>query len=161
MSLSQPSLKNRCLWSLVMAGLLLVPLGCGSEPGPERKPTFKVHGKVTVDGKTPDSPIQVHCHLLSEPDPNQTTVTAAQTDNDGHFELSTYESGDGVPAGEYALTFEWKQLNLVSMSYGGPDKLNKRYNDPEKSEIRFTVKEPAEGEEAQPIDLGTIELTTK
>jgi hypothetical protein len=40
------------------------------------------------------------------------------------------------------------------MSYGGPDRLNNRYRDPQKSTVRFTVKD-------EPVDLGSIELTTK
>jgi len=46
-------------------------------------------------------------------------------------------------------------MNMLSRSYGGPDKLNKRYTNPEKSEIKFTV------EPGKPVDLGVIELTTK
>ena len=78
----------------------------------------------------------------------------AFTDEEGKFEISTYESSDGVPAGEYALTFMWGKWNM-SGSYGGPDKLNDRYTDPKTSEVKVTVKD------GEPTDLGTIELTTK
>jgi hypothetical protein len=43
----------------------------------------------------------------------------------------------------------------MSRDYSGPDKLNDRYSDPEKSEIKVTVM-PGE-----PTDLGEIKLTTK
>ena len=54
---------------------------------------------------------------------------------------------------------EWLQqrgiaFDVISRGYDG-DKLNGRYTDPQKSAIKFTV-EPGE-----PIDLGTIDLTTK
>ena len=52
------------------------------------------------------------------------------------------------------LTFQWGEINAFKRSYDG-DKLNGRYNDPEKSAVNFTV------EPGQPTDLGTIELTTK
>ena len=80
---------------------------------------------------------------------------AAFTDEEGRFSIGTYEGADGAPEGEYKLTFLWGQFSLMSGQYGGPDKLKKRYLNPEKSEFQFTVK-PGE-----PTDLGTIELTTK
>ncbi len=45
-------------------------------------------------------------------------------------------------------------MDVISRSYGGPDKLKKRYSKPEKSEITFV-------EPGKPVDLGVIELTTK
>ena len=77
------------------------------------------------------------------------------TDVEGKFAISTYQSGDGLPEGEYALTFMWGQLNLISKSYGGPDKLNGRYLNAQTSEHRVTV------EAGDPIDLGRIELSTR
>lgn len=149
------SIYRHCVVAIT-AVCLLGLVGCGGEDAPYRKPTSKVHGVITVDGAAPMEAIQIQCHLQSAADPNHTTVSAAQSGEGGKFEIATYESGDGVPAGDYALTFEWKQLNLISMSYSGPDKLNMRYNDVSKSEVKFTVKEDSE-----PIDLGTIALTTK
>lgn len=69
--------------------------------------------------------------------------------------LNTYEKGDGVPVGRYRLTFEWRQWNAVSMSYGGPDSLKGRYATPKASKIHFVVRE------STPVDLGTVLLTTK
>jgi hypothetical protein len=83
------------------------------------------------------------------------TVSSAFTGQDGGFSISTYESGDGVPAGDYVLTFMWGQKEAFSGGYGGPDKLSNRYTDPKKSPVRFTV------EAGKPTDLGRIDLTTK
>jgi hypothetical protein len=77
------------------------------------------------------------------------------TGPDGKFAISTYQSADGVPAGEYLLTFVWGRFDMISKSYGGPDKLNGRYADHQKSEHRVQV------ESGKPTDLGRIELTTK
>ena len=71
------------------------------------------------------------------------------------IEIATYEASDGVPEGEYVLTFMWGKINLISGGYGGPDKLNGRYTDPETSEVKVTVKA------GEATELGTIELTTK
>lgn len=148
---------TRGCWLVVWAGTLGLLSGCGRKEEPYRKQTYRVVGVVTVDGVPPDTPLQITCHDVKGIDAEHPTVSASLTGQGGKFEISTYESGDGVPAGEYVLTFEWKQINLVTMNFGGPDRLNKRYNDPAKSEVRFVVEEGAQG----PIDLGTIALTTK
>lgn len=144
---------RRLLWSCPL--LLVIGLGSCGKPQQYRKETFPVTGRVVVDGQPPSSPIQIECHNVAGMDQQHPTVSQTMTGEDGKFAISTYESGDGVPAGEYALTFYWGQLNLISANYGGPDKLKKRYRDPKKSEIKFTV------EPGQPTDLGTLELTTK
>ena len=140
-----------CLLSVLACGLLL---GCG--PRSNNKPTYPVVGRVLVDGKPAD-----YLAVSVEPtdgqlDPVQPTVSQAFTDKDGRFSLSTYVQGDGVPEGDYVLTFMWGQLNLISMNYGGPDKLKGKYRSAEESKVRFTVTESNE-----PLDLGDIELTTQ
>ena len=145
------------LYVMVLVGTVGFLAACSSREEPYRKQTYRVIGVVTVNGVPPDSPLQISCHDVKGIDTEHPTVSASLTGEGGKFEISTYESGDGVPAGEYVLTFEWKQMNLVTMNFGGPDRLNKRYNDPAKSEVRFKVEEGAKG----PIDLGTIALTTK
>ena len=86
---------------------------------------------------------------------NQPTFSTANTDAEGKFKVSTYESGDGIPEGTYAVTFMWGQVNLMTMSYGGPDKLNDRYSDPETSTFKVTVKR------GEPANMGKLLLTTK
>lgn len=139
---------------LLLALLCLVLSSCG-EPEPYRKPTYPVTGKVTVDGAAPGSAIQVFCENVGGMDEQHPTYSQSETKEDGSFAISTYESGDGVPAGDYVITFVWQDFNLMSRQYGGPDKLNKRYNDPKTSEFKVTVKE------GEPTDMGTIALTTK
>ncbi|QDT89407.1 hypothetical protein [Gimesia algae] len=135
--------------------LPMTSFSCGSAEEPYTKETFPVTGKVTVDGKEPGSPIKVMCHKQDEIDTEHPTISGCQTANDGSFEIATYTTGDGMPEGKYALTFLWGKMDVISRSYGGPDKLKKRYSKPEKSEITFTV------EPGKPVDLGVIELTTK
>lgn len=140
--------------SLLLGALLVGVLSsCGEEKGPPRKETYPVTGQVIVDGQ-PAENLAVKCHNLEGMDKEDPTVSSAFTDEEGKFELSTYESGDGVPPGEYVLTFFWGQRNMISMTYGGPDKLNGKYRDPEQSEFRITV------ENGEPTDLGRIELST-
>jgi hypothetical protein len=141
-----------CLSALASAAVLLC--SCSEERDPSWKETYPVTGEVYVDGQ-PVEGLYVQLHPVAGVDTTNPTFSGAMTDKDGKFAISTYEEGDGVPAGEYTLTFMWGQLNLFSMQYGGPDKLNNKYNDPKTSSFRVSV---ANGE---PTDLGRIELTTK
>lgn len=142
---------------LVFTGFLcLLNLSaCSNQEEPYRKATYPLKGQVFVDGKVPDSPIAVKCFHMKGMDKVNPTVSSAFTDKDGTFAISTYEKGDGIPPGEYTLTFYWGKRNVVAASYGGPDKLKGKYRDPKKSEFKVTVTE------GQPTDLGRIDLTTK
>jgi len=133
-------------------GMLWTFCGCG-ESHPDWLPTYPVTGKVLVDGE-PVEFLAVYCDRLSELDKEHPTKSQCFTQKDGSFTIGTYLSNDGVPEGDYALTFQWGEINRYSRGYDG-DKLNGRYSDPEESALKFTV------EPGQPIDLGTIELTTK
>jgi hypothetical protein len=125
-----------------------------AEETPDRKPTFPVTGRVQVDGQ-PAAQLSIACHDVKGVDPLHPTVSSAITDQDGKFAVSTYQSGDGLPEGEYVLTFAWGKLDLLSKSYGGADRLKGRYSEPQKSAWRFRV------ETGKPTDLGCIELATK
>jgi hypothetical protein len=136
----------------LLAGWILF-LGCSQKPD-HWKETFPVTGTVLVDG-APASQLQVILHDVKGLDTANPSLSSTFTDDAGAFSMTTYQFGDGVPAGEYKMTFLWGQLNTVSMQYGGPDRLNGKYEDPDKSE--FTVKV----EPGKPANLGTIQLTTK
>jgi hypothetical protein len=137
----------------LMCGLAWGMTGC-QDAGPPRKQTFPVKGQLVVDGQPPQSSIQIQCHNVAGMDTAMPTISQAIAHPDGGFEIATYQQGDGVPPGDYVLTFNWQAFNAISMSYGGPDKFNGRYNDPKSSTVKFTVKD-------RPVDLGTIELSTK
>jgi hypothetical protein len=107
-----------------------------------------------VDGK-PVGLIKVTVHDVQGVNTEHPTFPTTYTDDEGKFSLSTYESGDGVPAGEYVVCFYWGEYNLMSRDYGGKDKLGNRYLDPKTCPIRVKV------EEGKPADMGTIELSTK
>lgn len=138
---------------LSIVSICLAITAC-SKPDTGRKVTIPVRGEVYVDGQ-PAAMLQIQCHPVGGMDREDPTVTQAITDQEGKFQLSTYEAGDGVPLGEYKLTFVWQDFSVLSASYSGPDKLKKRYSNPDSSEFPLTV------EQGSPIDLGRIELTTK
>jgi len=129
--------------------------GCGPT-GPQGGPRVKtglVKGIVMVDG-APAGFLQIAAIPkggVGVVPMNSTALTAG----DGSFSLSTYESGDGVPPGDYTLTFTWGEMNLMNGQYSG-DKLNGKYADAATSAVLLSV--TAGGE---PQDLGTIELSTQ
>jgi len=144
----------------VIARLLLICSVCllsgCSEPdktGPA--PVYPITGKVTVDGESPGEALQISVHNLDGYDPSVESKPGGLMQPDGSFALHTYNAGDGLPVGKYALTFEWKTLNMVSMSHSGEDRLKQRYANVEDSPKEFEV------DGSGPVDLGTIPLTTK
>jgi hypothetical protein len=141
-------------WTSLAVIPVLLLASCSKEQ-PFRKPVTKVTGKLTIDGAAPNPPAQVECVAAAGIDANHPTLSRADTDENGNFEIATYEQGDGVPPGDYVLTFKWQPFNLMSRDYG-PDKLKGKYAKADKSEHKFSIKE---GDE--PKDLGTIDLKTK
>jgi 5-hydroxyisourate hydrolase-like protein (transthyretin family) len=141
-------------WVLLLGitSVCLVSVSC-SKTDPNRKVTVPVRGEVYVDGQ-PAAMLQIECHPLEGLDKEQPTITQAVTDDEGRFQLATYEAGDGAPLGEYQLTFVWQNFSAMAAGFSGPDKLKGRYKDPKSSEVSLKV------EKGAPIDLGRIELST-
>ncbi len=146
-------MKRSMRWLAVCAAFCIL-LGSCETGDPSRKETYPVSGAVYVDGE-PAAQLAVRCVDVNGIDKENPTFSSAFTGEDGKFEIATYEAADGVPEGEYVLTFEWGKWNVISGSYGGPDKLGGRYLDPKESEHTFKV------EAGKPTDLGRIDLTTK
>ena len=133
-----------------------VVVGCGGYEAPqpqERVETYPVTGIVKVDGQ-PVEKIAVRLHPVGGQQGKALPTASGFTDKDGKFSIGTYESGGGAPAGEYVLTFQWGQLNLMTNQYGG-DKFKGKYLDPKKSQFKVKV------EPGKPTDVGVIELSTK
>lgn len=140
--------------SLVLAALAA---GCG---GPKntfvRDKMTKVTGVLLVDGK-PEPMVGVRMIRVGGPDESAGTskmLTASGiTDDEGKFVIGTYDKGpggDGAADGEYTLTFQWGQINLLGGRYEG-DKFKGKYADPAKSEYKVEVS-------GEPVDLGVIDL---
>ena len=130
--------------------------GCsGGDPnkGIDVKPTVPVTGKVLVDGEPPPSTIQVKAWRVGNADATLPSASRGGTLQDGVFKLTTYSDGDGVPAGEYKLTFEWGKLNVVSPGRAGLDQLGGQYSDPQNSQFTFTATETDDE-----LDLGVFKL---
>jgi hypothetical protein len=138
----------RGLFGIALAAFIGLLTGCGKKGWLE---TYPVKGTVLVDGK-PAKDVMVSFHP-KEITGDKPYVPTGQTDEKGEFNLSTYVTNDGAPAGEYDVTIVWpERYNPISTLWEG-DKLNKQYSDKTKTPLRVTV-------EKQPQQLPPFELTS-
>jgi len=132
---------------------------CSSGPkGGPRVVVIPAQGKILVDGEPAADAIVVFHPSTPHTIPEGGTAvwSQANVDVDGNFSVSTYETGDGLPVGEYTISVTWHERSGMSMrNFGGPDRLNGKYADPKTTGLTLTV---AEGGEV-PIKIPTIELT--
>lgn len=148
----------------ILAGLVW-HAGCSRGPKPPpREPVFPVTGIVEIDGKpTPLVKVYMYSNAGENVDTQAGSRSWAMTDPDGKFKITTYESGDGAPAGDYKMAFYWEGTPQFSV-LGNADepkldpaavKFNRKYNVPGPNAKEVKV------EAGESNDLGTIELTTK
>ena len=129
--------------------VFLLLAGCGT---PKRTPTFPVKGKVLVNGK-PAADLFVYFHPSSKKD-DQSFIPYAQTNEEGEFQLSTFKNGDGIPTGDYLVTFEWREKSgTFKNQFQGPDRLKERFNKPESSTFKVTI--TSESTILEPFELKT------
>jgi hypothetical protein len=140
MRLSNSSLgvAGRVKFGLALTGLMVLA-GCG-EKGMSRYP---VHGSVNVDNKPAEGVMVVFCPVGGS-DEVQKTRPFGFTDREGKFELTTVKKGDGAPAGDYKVIAQWPAKSSSNSDGGrslGGDRLQGRYMNLDKSQIKATVKQ--------------------
>ncbi len=129
----------------------LVALGGCNKSGVK---CYPVHGVVHVNGQPADG-VRVMFVPVS-PTPDQKKLPIGLTDSEGKFSLTTFTQDDGAPAGEYKVTAQWfgnTTDKFGRATVGDTDKLENRYVDPQKSDIKAKV----EGA----TDLPPFEFKTK
>lgn len=94
--------RRASVFSLVLGLCVLGFSGCGGSSGDkwteDRPPTFPVRGKVIYNGEpVPDAGVSFRSS-------DGTIGAAGRTNQNGEFELTTYESGDGAVAGSHQVT---------------------------------------------------------
>lgn len=119
--------------------VLVAVVGCGSESG--RVPIHPTKGTVTAADGAPAEGALVFLHPVTpNGGPNRPNGRVAA---DGSFTVTSYEPGDGAPAGDYDMTIVWpvpKPANDASDdSRAAPDRLKGRFADPKKPVRRVTI----------------------
>lgn len=143
--------RRRIVWSFLLLGLIVCGCSDGERTPPNGKPVVPVSGLVHINGKPAPAGVQIRFHAVQQ-DPQNATLSMATTNAEGQFKAWTYQVDDGIPAGEYQVTFD-DQSEAKPHLRSSPDLFKGRYSDPKKSEFKLSV--PASG---PPIDMGTIEL---
>jgi hypothetical protein len=147
------------VFKLVLLGGALALCSCGEERKPTfdtKAPVFQVKGQVLVNGK-PGKGVTIRLYPKAAAEqgvePTDPSVLLGLAGKDGEPIFTTYEAGDGVPAGDYVATFELKELTKTrgEKEYG-PDKLGDKYSDPAKSQVEVAVGEGKKN------DIGKVEL---
>jgi len=130
------------------AFLLLALLGVvGCRKSDDRKPAFAVSGTAIYKGE-PMAGAMISFHPHGDTDPRALRAQAT-ADREGRFQMTTYATGDGVPAGEYAVTIYWPAKRTKGKVADPtaeeedmpPDRLNKVYTVPATTKLRATVRE--------------------
>ena len=114
---------------------LLLP-GCGGKTGPKCHP---VAGKVVYQNQ-PLAEVMVVFHPMSTPSekfPQPIGTTTA----DGRFAMTTFQSGDGAPEGEYAVTIELREPRQIGEEVvrDGLNLLPPKYANPKETPLRHKV----------------------
>lgn len=132
------------------SGLILIvlaaplTLGCGQD---WKADTHPASGRVSIDGQAAAG-VLVQLHPVGNGPDERNSRPWALVQGDGTFTLSTYQSGDGAPAGEYAVTLTWPDdPSVPSMT----DRLGSRYAEPARSPWKVAIRE---GENTlEPIEI--------
>lgn len=121
--------------NLAMAALLFAVTGCGD--GVDRIPTFKTQGQVLLNGK----PL-ANAFVVLHPESPELVPARASTDAQGNFNLTTFDTGDGAPAGNYKLTVAYYlPIQQGGSLVPGPNVIPAKYSDPAATELRVSIQE--------------------
>ncbi|MEX2286570.1 MAG: hypothetical protein WD648_05730 [Planctomycetaceae bacterium] len=152
------AVKVGSVCALVIVPLVLASCGGTNNPQPvNAKKTIPVRGEVYIDGK-PGYGVKVN-FVPKSPDAANPTVSVGESGEDGKFEIGTYGTNDGAPAGEYVLTFVWfdrTKIDVLNREESAADQFSGKYADPKNSKHSVTVPE-----DATEVEIPRIELTTQ
>lgn len=122
--------------------------------------THPTAGKISINGKSANGAIVRLFPVAPQPETVSPVIPSGVVREDGSFELTSYEIGDGAPEGEYRVTVEWPDPKLLSpqlsMIQDPPDRLKNRFTNPERSTIKVRI--TAGKNQLEPIVLEKVEI---
>lgn len=121
---------------LISLSLVLMLSGCSGKP--ERAPTVQVHGKVTYKGEALKRGTIVFFPKGGK------KIATGEINEDGTYNLTTFESNDGALPGEHQVTIlsERDMSNVLPEDVKPGDKpwlIPRKYNDVKTSGLTATV----------------------
>ncbi|SFH74830.1 carboxypeptidase regulatory-like domain-containing protein [Planctomicrobium piriforme] len=150
-------------FNIRLAGLALVVLtwhGCGKATESNWLSTHPARGQVKINGVPACGAIVRLYPVNPQAEDRSPVVPTGHVKADGSFELTTYSTGDGSPAGDYRVTLEWPdpQVNASrgAMPEDPPDRLKSRFLKPERSTLKVLI--AAGKNELEPIVLDKVEI---
>jgi hypothetical protein len=110
----------------------------------------KARGEVFVKDVKPGAAAQpaedalVTFYLQNDPDPEHPLPLnpSGKADQDGSFQVGTYDRNDGLPAGDYVVTITWQehQTRMGEKRAVDPNFIDPKYADPKTSPLRAEVR---------------------
>lgn len=156
-------MQHPCVWQLArpaarvtaaLAVLALVSCGGGGFPR-----TYPVKGKILVNGQ-PANECQIYLTRTATDSTPVPVRPQAVTNNNGEFQLTTFNTGDGAPEGEYVVTIEWRtRTGMMKQDFEGPDQLAGAYAKAEKTRTLkgFVIQVGKDALELPPFQLRQTE----
>lgn len=134
----------------LIVGLLSFALltGCGDG----KIARYPVSGTVMVKGQ-PYEGARVFLFPIGGDEAFQRERPFGVTDANGRFELTTFQKGDGAPAGEYTAIFRNSSPSNAEQAkaWARRPKIAKQYGKPELSPVKVTI--TTDSNELDPFDL--------
>jgi hypothetical protein len=128
------------MW-LICAPLVAAFAGCGSSQGSDRVPVFPATGRLVYDGR-PLAGAFVVLHSKGAEQSHRAPRPHAQVSADGSFSLTSYDTDDGAPAGDYTVTVELRPLVRRGGDItAGPNTLPSKYCRAETSPVTVQIAE--------------------
>ncbi|QDV39143.1 hypothetical protein [Tautonia plasticadhaerens] len=125
----------------LLAPVALAALGLAGCSSGDRVATYPVAGRVVVGGE-PAAGAFVVFHPVAAPVAEGAGNPSAQVRRDGSFALTTFDEADGAPAGDYAVTVQWRKLiRNGADALPGPDIVPPDYARPETTPLKAIVVE--------------------
>ena len=143
----------RNVFGITVAIVVASLAGCGGQS--DRLAVYPVKGTLTYDKRPPEGAM-ILFHPLSGDAAGSSLRPSAVVQNDGSFTPTTYNHRDGLPAGQYALSFFWpgppgKGEMDGDAGGGGENRFPAKYGKPETSGHKVVI-------EKQPNELKPLEL---
>lgn len=136
-------MRNTASGWIAFSWFAVLALGCNEAPE-GRMQVYRTSGKVQIDGQPAVGVKVVLYGATPELQGPGTVAPYGVSDSDGEFELTSYDAGDGAPAGEFTVTAYWPEPipeGADEEFYQPKDRLGGKYTDPIKSSLKVTIEE--------------------